>query len=143
MEESDLAAEGAAGPSGAEVAAALAAEAAARGYTPKAGPTRLHYWTAANRTARHEQFTRWVDETTEHPDSGLAADTSGDVRLPRLQPVYPNCQVLVVRASAAGGPSSGPLLLLLLLLTPVPGRRSSRARQLQGSWAGAAYGGTS
>lgn len=89
------------GGSDEDMAVLLSREAVVRGFTPKAGPTRLYYWTAANRTARHEAFTRWVDETMEHPDSPLAADTSGDVRLPRLQPLYPNCQILVVSGSRA------------------------------------------
>lgn len=83
----------------ADVAHAITAPVPQQGFVPKSGPTKLFYWTKGNRTTRHEKFEQWMEETAAHPEGELAAAREGELLLQNLPPLYPNCQVLVVRAS--------------------------------------------
>ncbi len=68
------------------------------GYVPKSGPTKLQYWTSANRTARHQQFEEWIHDIYVNPGSDRATTIKDGMRMRNLPPMYPNCQVLVVCA---------------------------------------------
>ena len=78
---------------------ALSEPATVQGYVAKSGPTKLQYWTAANRTERHQLFEQWLQAaygSADPREAGQAVTVTGGMEMRNLPPMYPNCQILVV-----------------------------------------------